>query len=368
MKVLITGSEGFVGKNISLKLRERGHETLAIVRGSSVDELRCAVRAADAVVHLAGVNRPKHEDEFRTGNSEFTRRLCEFLADRKSPVPVIFSSTVQVHRDSDYGRSKRQAEQYFADLGSRGGWAINVCRLANVFGKWCRPDYNSVVATFCHNIARGIPIRVDDPEVELKLIYIDDVADAWIKWLECPVVGVCLTEISPQYRVKLGELAAILRSYRDCRSGVPIAETSRGLGRALYATYLSYLPREDFSYTLKRHEDVRGVFVEFLRTRDSGQVSFFTAKPGVTRGGHYHHTKTEKFLVVGGTAKFRFRCLRTGSRQEVLVAAGESRVVETVPGWIHDVTNVGAEDLVCLLWANEPFDHERPDTYSSGLE
>ena len=362
MKVLITGANGFIGRNLTLRLIEVGHTILAATRETADTQLAQMVAGADAVVHLAGANRPETDAEFEDTNDRYTARLCVLLRDRSNAIPVIASSTIQVTRDTPYGRSKRAGEEHLRRMGEATGGAVNICRLVNVFGKWCRPNYNSVVASFCHKIARDLPITMSDPAAEVRLVHVDDVIDTWIAWLDAPGQGVQITEVQPEYLATLGQLADRLRSYRAIRQTHQIGETGTGLGRALYATYVSYLPIEDFSYTVTRHGDARGVFAEMLRTEQSGQFSFFTAGPGVTRGGHYHHAKTEKFLVLKGHARFRFLNMDTDETHTIETCGNESMIVETVPGWSHDITNIGADELICMLWANELFDRDRPDT------
>jgi len=362
MKVLITGASGFIGRNLSLRLREAGHEVLAVTRETGGSALVAMVAQAEAVVHLAGANRPETDAEFAEVNDNFTERLCALLKDRVIPIPVVAASTIQIDRNTPYGRTKRAAEVHLHDLSQATSTPVNICRLVNVFGKWCRPNYNSVVATFCHNVARDLPIRIDDPAAEIRLVHVDDVIDGWLSWLEAPGKGIQTTEAKPEYRITLQELADELRGFRAIRETHKVGETGTGLGRALYATYISYLPKESFAYPVTRHADDRGVFAEMLRTDHSGQFSFFTAGPGVTRGGHYHHAKTEKFLVLKGYARFRFRNMDTGETHTLEARGDESLIVETVPGWSHDITNVGDEELICMLWANESFDRARPDT------
>ncbi|TKZ17456.1 SDR family oxidoreductase [Shimia litoralis] len=367
MQVLITGAGGFIGRNLALRLTETGHGVLSATRQTSDAELAAMVAQADAVVHLAGANRPETDAEFDTINDQYTARLCALLSERSSPVPVIASSTIQIDRDTPYGRSKRAGEDHLHALGTASGAPVNICRLVNVFGKWCRPNYNSVVATFCHNIARDLPIAINDPAAEVRLVHVDDVIDAWLAWLAAPGQGIQVTSVEPEYRITLGDLADRLRAFRAVRDTHTVGETGTGLGRALYATYVSYLPVADFAYSLTRHGDQRGVFAEMLRTEHSGQFSFFTAGPGITRGGHYHHAKTEKFLVLKGTARFRFLNMDTGETHSIDTTGDESVVVETVPGWSHDVTNIGEDELICMLWANELFDRDRPDTIAHPL-
>lgn len=367
MQILITGAGGFIGRNLALRLSESGHAVLPATRETTDAELAYMVARADAVVHLAGVNRSENDAEFEIINDQFTARLCTLLRDRAAPVPVIASSTIQVVRETPYGRSKRAGEKHLRALGPAIGAPVNICRLVNVFGKWCRPDFNSVVATFCHNIARDLPITINDPMAEVRLVHIDDVVDAWLAWLARPRQGVQVTAVEPEYRITLQELADQLRAFRAVREMHSVGETGTGLGRALYSTYVSYLPVEAFAYPVTRHGDERGVFAEMLRTEHSGQFSFFTAGPGITRGGHYHHAKTEKFLVLKGTARFRFLNMDTGETHSINTTGEESLIVETVPGWSHDITNIGEDELICILWANELFDRDRPDTLAHPL-
>lgn len=367
LNVLVTGANGFIGRNLALRLSETGATVLPVTRATADAELAELIPAADAVVHLAGANRPETNDEFTQVNDAFTARLCALLTQRGAPVPLIGASTIQVERDNPYGKSKKAAEAHLAAYGAATGAPVSICRLVNVFGKWCRPNYNSVVATFCHNIARDLPIEVNDANAQVRLVHVDDVIDGWLDWLADPAPGVNVTSAAPEYRITLGALEHRLRSYRQIRDTHTVGDTGTGLGRALYATYVSYLPREAFAYPLTRHGDERGVFAEMLRTEHSGQFSFFTAGPGITRGGHYHHAKTEKFLVLKGHARFKFKHMDTGETYEIETRGEESLVVETVPGWTHDITNIGEDELICMLWANELFDRDRPDTIACPL-
>lgn len=368
MKVLVTGANGFIGRNLRTVLGEKsGFEVLAVARETTAGRLADAVRACDAVVHLAGVNRPKEPGEFETGNAGFTQTLCGLLADSGRSVPVVFASSAQAADDNSYGRSKRAAEDALEDYASRQGANVAIYRLPNVFGKWCRPNYNSVVATFCHNLAHGLEIRIDDPARPLRLVHVDDVVETWLRYLARPVEGVSRPDVSPEYAITVGELAGRIRAFDEVRHSLVIERVGTGLERALYATYVSYLPASRFSYPVPKHGDARGVFVEMLKTKDSGQFSYFTAHPGVTRGGHYHHTKTEKFLVLKGRARYRFHDLATGQNVDIESTGEEPLVVETIPGWSHDITNIGDDELVVMLWANEIFDRNKPDTISRPL-
>ena len=366
MKVLVTGADGFIGQNLRVALAEReGFEALPITRASSDAELAEAAAAADVVIHLAGVNRPQDPAEFAAGNADFTAILCAALLETGRAVPVAFASSIQAERDNPYGTSKRAAEGHLRRYAEASGAAVGLYRFANVFGKWSRPNYNSAVATFCHNIARGLPIRIDDPSAEVRLVYIDDVVAELLRFLGDPGQGATLCDAGPVHSIAVGELARQIEAFRDVRSTLVSERVGTGLVRALYATYVSFLPPEAFSYSVPKYGDARGVFVEMLKTPDCGQFSFFTAHPGITRGGHYHHTKTEKFLVIKGRARYRFRHLLTDEAFEVDSHGDEPLVVETIPGWAHDITNIGDDELVVMLWANEIFDRQQPDTVAS---
>ena len=369
MRIVVTGGDGFIGRNLRAHLAERGYpDIVSVDQNEDETALGEALASADIVFHLAGVNRPKELVEFDLVNRGFTARVCDALARTGRSIPVVLTSSIQAAVDNPYGASKRAAEGEVHRYAVSSGARIHVLRLTNVFGKWSRPNYNSVVATFCHNIARGRPITVVDADAPLQLVYIDDVVATMAELIDPPAEWPLFVDVRPIYETTVGELASVLRCFAASRSTRETFRVGVGFARALYATYVSYLPPEDFSYALPRHADPRGVFVEMLRTPDCGQISFFTARPGVTRGGHYHHTKNEKFLVVQGTARFRFRHTITGESHELLVDGQQSRVVDTVPGWAHDVTNVGPDELIVLLWANESFDPSRPDTVAVSLD
>lgn len=321
MKVLITGALGFVGRNLQQHLVERiDVEVVCFTRANSVADLPSLLEGVDFVFHLAGVNRPQVPQEFVTGNVDLTVSLVEAVEAQMrkwgSKIPIVYTSSTQAARDNPYGASKRAAEHLLCAFAKRTGAAAYVFRLPNVFGKWCRPNYNSVVATFCHNIARGLPVQVNDPMAPVTLVYVDDVVECFIRLMDGTVASEDsegFTTVSPQYTATVGALARQIESFRTSRDTLMTERVGTGFVRALYSTYVSYLPPESFAYTVPMHGDVRGVFVEMLKTPDSGQFSFFTAHPGITRGGHYHHTKTEKFLVIKGEARFSFRHMQTGS-------------------------------------------------------
>jgi UDP-2-acetamido-2,6-beta-L-arabino-hexul-4-ose reductase len=370
VKILVTGAGGFVGRNLSQALNERKNvEVVAFDRSHRISELPQMLDGVDFVFHLAGVNRPHDPKEFVTGNLELTQALCAAVCKKiekhGKKVSVAMTSSIQADWDNPYGTSKRGAEDALFAAATRHDFPAHVFRLPNVFGKWCRPNYNSAVATFCHNISRGLPIEVRDPAAPLTLVYIDDLVARLIELMDG--VGMSagaygFTNVTPLYSTTVGEVADLIASFKASRETLQTERVGSGLVRALYSTYVSYLPTDEFSYIVPRHDDPRGVFVEMLKTPDTGQFSYFTAHPGITRGGHYHHSKTEKFLVIKGHARFQFRHIQTGETYELLTTGDEARIVETAPGWTHDITNIGDSELIVMLWANEIFDRKRPDT------
>lgn len=375
MRVLITGANGFVGKNLRLHLAERKDvRVTCFTREDDPAQLPTLLHEVDFVFHLAGVNRPQDPNEFVTGNADLTRALSNALcaeADTSGrKIPVIYTSSTQADRDNPYGQSKRAAETALQAIAGSHRIPVHIFRLPNVFGKWCLPNYNSAVATFCHNIARGLPIQVKDPGAQVTLVYVDDVIGRFVQLMdgaEPQTDADGLSLIMPQYATTVGELARQIEAFRASRDTLVIDRVGTGFTRALYATYVSYLPVDAFAYPVPQYGDPRGVFVEMLKTVDSGQFSYFTAHPGITRGGHYHHTKTEKFLVIKGQARFKFRHMQSGQTHELVTAGDKPEVVETVPGWTHDVTNIGQDEMVVMLWANEVFDRARPDTFACPL-
>lgn len=366
MRILVTGAAGFLGRNVAVWLAEKPAISVSSLgRQDSASRWEEALRDAELVFHLAGTNRPPNPADFEGGNADLTRYLCETLERLERATPVVFASSTQAANENPYGRSKKAAEEELLAYSGRTGAPAHIYRLPNLFGKWSKPDYNSVVATFCHHVARGESIRVDDPTVQLSLAYVDDVLEAFWRQVVDPCAKGGYCEVPTLYSTTVGEVASLVRSFAEGRKQTQLERVGSGFVRALYATYISYLPKEEFSYPLAVHRDARGAFSEFIRTRDSGQVSFFTANPGMTRGGHYHHTKTEKFLVVLGAARFRFRNVATGDTHEITVHDSIPEVVESIPGWSHDVTNLSDGELVVMLWSSEVFDRTRPDTYSS---
>ena len=363
MRIAITGGRGFIGRNLQVRLQELGHRDLTLVQhDADAPALSALLADVDFVFHLAGVNRPQNPTEFTTGNHTFTRQLCEAMAAQARPPRVAFASSTQAALDNPYGRSKRDAEDELFAYAKRTGVGVHVFRLTNVFGKWSRPNYNSAVATFCHNIARGEPIAVNKADAPLKLVYIDDVVRNLCALLDDTDAPTGLLPSGPEYDTTVGELADQIHAFAASRETMISERVGTGLTRALYATYMSFLPPPAFEYQVARHADPRGVFVELLKTPDCGQFGYFTAFPGITRGEHYHHSKTEKFLVIKGTANFGYRHIVTNETHEIVTKGGEGRIVETIPGWTHNVTNIGDDELVVLVWANEIFDRQKPDT------
>jgi len=365
MKVLITGAEGFIGKNLCVSLQR--DETVEIIQFNHTQdssELPGLVESADFIFHLAGVNRPENDAEFLSGNADLTELLCNAVKDTGRNIPIVLTSSTQAERMNAYGRSKLQAEMHLLNLYMQTGNNIYIYRLPNVFGKWCKPNYNSVVATFCHNIAHDLPIQINDANAELNLVHISDVTTSFIDVLHNKPSNTLYMQIEHVYKTTLGALAEQLYKFKESRKTLVIDRVGDGFMRVLYATYISYIAPNDFNYPLVKHEDPRGMFVEMLKTQDSGQFSFFTAHPGVTRGGHYHHVKTEKFLVIKGKARFGFRHILTDEVKEIFTSGEAPEIVETVPGWSHDITNVGDDEMVVMLWANENFNPEKPDTFA----
>ena len=362
MRVLVTGSNGFIGKNLIVRLNELSIQVAIYTRENSIHDLEELIKDSDCVVHLAGENRPRDEKDFDIVNAGLTASICDVVRSSGKNTPIILASSIQAELDNAYGKSKLDAEAAVKALEIDTGCPVYVYRLPGVFGKWCKPHYNSVVATFCHNISHNLPIQVNNPDFELSLVYIDDVVEEFVKIIQGAKDDKKELSVQPEYKIKLGDLADQIKIFRESRDSLISERVGDGLIRKLYSTYVSYLSPEKFSYSIPSYNDERGMFAEMLKTKDSGQFSFFTAKPGVTRGGHYHHSKTEKFLVVQGRARFGFRNVVTDETHEIITTSKELKIVETVPGWSHDITNIGTEEIIVMLWANEIFDPDNPDT------
>ena len=362
MRILVTGSNGFIGKNLVVRLNELGLHTEVYTRKNSVQDLPNLIEKSDFIVHLAGENRPIDEKYFDTINVGLTASICESVRSIDRQIPIILASSVQATLDNAYGKSKLDAEVVVKSLESNTESPVYIYRLPGVFGKWCKPNYNSVVATFCHNISHNLPIRVSNPSFELNLVYIDDVVEEFIQVIQGQQNNKKELSVQPEYKIKLGDLVTQIELFREGRDSLISEKVGDGLPRKLYSTYVSYFSPKQFVYSIPSYGDERGMFAEMLKTKDSGQFSFFTAKPGVTRGGHYHHSKTEKFLVIQGRARFGFRHIISNEVHEITASGNKLKIVETVPGWSHNITNIGTEEMMVMLWANEIFDPDNPDT------
>ena len=365
-KVLVTGAKGFIGKNLVLELKNRKvYEVFECDVDTTEEQLAQFAKECEFVFHLAGVNRPQRTEEFMEGNYGFTTKLLEILQKNGNRSPILMSSSIQAKLDNDYGKSKKAGEDYILDYGSNNSIATYVFRLPNVYGKWCRPNYNSAIATFCNNIARGLEIKVNDRSTLLTVVYIDDVVNAFIDAADGIVArddeGYC--KVSIEDKITLGEIVDTLYSFKDSRKTLSVANMNRGVIKKLYSTYLSYLPEDEFAYDLRMNADARGSFTEFLRTDGQGQVSINISKPHIVKGNHWHHTKNEKFLVVKGTGVIRFRKIGTDNVIEYPVSGDKLQVVDIPCGYTHNIENVGDDDMVTVMWANEPFDKDHPDTF-----
>lgn len=365
MRVLVTGSAGFVGRNLVATLRLRPDtEVLTFDQGDDADRLDDLLDRADFIFHLAGVNRPPSDDDFAEVNTGLTERLTTSLAGLGKSTPILLTSSTQAELDNPYGRSKKDAEQAVAQYGEDVDAAVYVYRLPGVFGKWSRPNYNSVVATFCHNIAHGLPITISDPSHVIELVYIDDVVDSFMSRLEDVVPGVRTCSVERTFEVSLGELAARIKGIREMRETLMIPDFSDLLNRFLYATYTSYLPSDQFAYSLRKSSDERGWLTEFVKSPTFGQIFVSKTCPGKTRGEHWHHTKVEKFYVVSGQGRIAFRLVDgSGEFFEVAVDGERGQVVDIPTGYVHNIENTGSDDLITIFWASELFSSARPDTY-----
>jgi len=368
--ILITGARGFVGRNLSAMWAARGDWTIF---GADIDtpedEWQKHLARADVVVHLAGVNRPSSEAEFEPGNVGPAEELCRRLDALGRRPLVLVSSSIQAELDNPYGRAKRRLEESLIDWARRSGARLRIYRLKNVFGKWCRPNYNSVVATFCHNIAHDLPITISDPARVVDLVHIDDVAAAFAAEIEAGGLSAepyAPVDAIPSMPIRLGELAGRIQFFRQMQQSLRVPNFAERFNQQLYATFLSYLPAERWEYGLEIKADQRGNLAEFIKSPWFGQIFVSRTLPGITRGNHYHHTKTEKFLVLAGEGLIRFRHIEDNAGRQIIghrVRGEEYRVVEIPPGWTHSITNVGSGEMITLFWSSELFDPDRPDTY-----
>lgn len=375
MKILVTGAKGFIGKNLIEELKRQGHEILAYDIDSTEEQLDEYTKNCEFVYHLAGVNRPENTEDFMIGNFGFTSILLESLKKRNNKAPIMLSSSIQAELDNPYGKSKKAGEELLFQYGRENDVIVYVYRFPNVFGKWCRPNYNSAVATFCHNISRNLPIQVNETNPTLTLVYIDDLVKELVRTLngEANISDTynknqCESEhkycsVPEQYQIKLLDIVNLLYSFKESRKDLYAPDMRDPFTKKLYATYLSYLPEDKFSYELTMHTDARGSFTEMLKSKERGQVSVNISKPGITKGNHWHSTKNEKFIVVSGKARISFRKIGTEEVITYDVSGDKIEAVDIPPGYTHSITNTGAKDLVTVMWANEPFDPNNPDTY-----
>lgn len=365
MKILVTGAKGFIGKNLIAELKNRNYSDIfEYDRDTDPSLLDGYCKEADFVFHLAGVNRPKEQSEFMKGNFGFTSDLLTLLKKHNNTCPVMISSSIQARLDNPYGESKKAGEDLLLSYSDETGAKVLVYRFPNVFGKWCRPNYNSAVATFCYNVAYDLPIQVNDPSVIMNLVYIDNVVNELINALEGNENRVDLfCEVPLVHTITLGEIVDLIYSFKQSREDRSVPNMSDAFTKKLYSTYLSYLPENQFSYELKMNVDQRGSFTEFVKTPDRGQVSVNISKPGITKGNHWHHTKNEKFLVVSGKGVIRFRKIDSDEVLEYFVSGDKMEVVDIPTGYTHNIENLGDTDMVTVMWANESFDPENPDTY-----
>lgn len=369
MKILVTGSKGFIAKNLISELRNRKFlDIYEFHKDSTSEDLVQYTSDCDFVFHLAGVNRPTDSKEYIVGNVDLTSELLNLLTKNKKIPPILLSSSIQANLNNMYGVSKKAGEDILLNFEKEFGNKVLIYRFENVFGKWSKPNYNSVIATFCHNLSRNIPIVINNDQAELNLIYIDDVVNELIN----AILGNGnqkgqFYQVDPVYSVKLGYIVQLLNEFKNSRLNKSIPNTLNDFSKILYSTYLSYIPENDFKYELKMNIDQRGSFSEFLKTSDRGQVSINISKPGILKGNHWHHTKSEKFLVVSGYGVIRLRKVDEESIIEYYVSGSKLEVVDIPPGYTHNIENLGESNMVTVMWANEAFDSNRPDTIYLGV-
>lgn len=365
MKILVTGAKGFMGKNLISELNNRGYKDIYKF-DIDTDEalLNEYTRDCEFVFHLAGVNRPKDEREFMKGNFEFISKLLDSLQNNNNKCRVLITSSIQAEKDNPYGHSKRAAEELLLKYSKENNIEVCIYRLPNVFGKWSKPNYNTVVATYCYNISRNLDIQINNPDVELTLCYIDDVLDEFIRTLQgSPNKSGLYCYVPINYKIKLGQLARKIRGFKESRKDLTIVNMEDQLSKKLYSTYLSFLPKNEFAYDLKMNCDDRGSFTEFIKTSERGQISVNISRPGIIKGNHWHNTKNEKFLVVSGDGLIRFRKIDSDEIVEYRVSGKKLQVVDIPIGYTHSISNIGDTDMVTVMWVNEVFDPKRPDTY-----
>ena len=365
MKILVTGAGGFIGRNLCVSLESRGYDVMKYHHEQGIAELEKLCNDCEFIFHLAGVNRPNNEADFWEGNASFTANLLQILSKQDNVCSIVYASSKWADTDSLYGISKRKSEELLRSYGQKTHAEIYIYRLPNVFGKWCRPNYNSVVATFCHNVAHNLPLIINDAKQIMTLTHVDDVMEEFLDVLTNKVKKNSeFYNVKKTYTSTIGNLAETISSFSKCRYNLTIPNQFDDFTKKLYSTYLTYLPREDFSYELSEHCDSRGSFTEFLKSKCQGQISVNITHPHVVKGNHWHHSKHEKFLVVHGEGVIRFRNIFENESFEYHVSGNKLEVVEIPAGYTHNIENIGDTDLITLMWANEPFDPDYPDTFS----
>lgn len=367
MKILITGANGFIGRNLVARMNQiKGVELLLFDLAQSEADLEQGLSQAEVVCHLAGVNRPKEPEEFETGNAGLTLRICDILRRLGRTPKIIMSSSVQAELDNPYGVSKRRAEEALQAFSQERGAPVCVYRLKNVFGKWCRPNYNSVTATFCYNVAHDLPLTISDPLYALDLVYIDDIIDEFVKTIffgNNHPEFIQSVDTIPSYRIALGDLAGRIQAFHEMRNSLVAPDFLDRFNQRLYATYLSYVEPEKLKYELEIKRDERGCLAEFIKSSSFGQIFISRTNPGITRGNHYHHTKSEKFFVITGEGLIRMRQVESGTVSEFRVGGNDFSVINIPPGYTHSIQNVGQNEMITLFWASEIFNPDLPDTY-----
>lgn len=365
MNIVITGANGFVGKNLYAELsRNEVYNVVKVTRETSEAFTKAALMDADFIFHLAGVNRPKDDAEFVEGNVDFTNKVLEYVKDNAKQPTIVYTSSIQAAKDNPYGNSKNKAEQALTEFAQSNGNKVIIYRLNNLFGKWSKPNYNTVIATFCHKVARDEEIQINDAEAILTLNYIDDVIAEFKRVLSGqPTMSDGYGVVPNEHKVTLGRIADTIKQFKQDRIDRTLPQLDNAFDKALYSTYLSFLPTDQFSYPLTMHKDDRGSFTEFIKTPDRGQTSINISKPGITKGNHWHHTKNEKFLVVAGNGVIRFRKPDEEEIYEYFVSGDKLEVVDIPVGYTHNIENLGDTDMVTVMWVNEMFDPEHPDTY-----
>ncbi|NLN80242.1 MAG: SDR family oxidoreductase [Erysipelotrichia bacterium] len=370
MKILVTGANGFIGKNLTLELKNEGFEILSYDLDKSEEQLNEYLKLADFIIHLAGVNRPLNKEEFYDGNTNFTLKLINLIKQTNRKIPIIFSSSIQASLENDYGVSKKKAEELLLAFAKENNNPVYIYQLSNVFGKWSRPNYNSVVATFCYNITHNLPIQIHNQNATVSLVYIDDIVKEFISIIKLSEYKVNndILEVLPVYHLPLTKLADTLYDFKKTRENFLTPHFESDFEHKLYATFLSYYEVEDFVYNLKMNVDQRGSFTEVLKTLKDGQFSVNVSKPDIVKGNHYHHTKTEKFIVVSGICEIKFRKINETTIKTFVVNGDKLQVIDIPPGYTHSIKNIGKIDSVTLIWASEIFDKNNPDTYYEEVE